>query len=86
MSLNNMQKYVQEKNLPLIFDLSVDYFRDRKKQGIFLKDVHYIVPPSTSRTKKPVLWIVPAVEEWLWGNGEFIKTKDEELENLLKRR
>ncbi len=75
-----MKKYAQTKNLCEIFDLSVDYFQKRMDND-FVKGVHYFIPPTTSKTKKAVLWDIEALENWLRGNQV-----DSELENLLGRR
>ncbi len=75
-----MKKYAQTKNLLEIFDLSVDYFQKRMDND-FIKGVHYFIPPTTSKTKKAVLWDIEALENWLRGNQV-----DSELENLLGRR
>lgn len=75
-----MKKYIQEKNLSEIFDLSVDFFRKRK--GVeFFKDYHYFVPPSNSSTKKAVMWDIQAVDNWIRGN----QAENEVLE-LLNRK
>lgn len=75
-----MKKYVQTKNLHEIFDLSVDYFQKRMEYD-FIKGIHYFIPPTSSKTKKAVLWDIEALENWLKGNQV-----DSELENLLGRR
>ncbi|MDO8453185.1 MAG: hypothetical protein Q7S59_01285 [Sulfurimonas sp.] len=75
-----MKKYAQTKNLLDIFDLSVDYFQKRMDND-FIKGIHYFIPPTTSKTKKAVLWDIEALENWLRGNQV-----DSELENLLGRR
>ena len=75
-----MKKYAQTKNLCEIFDLSVDYFQKRMNND-FIKGIHYFIPPTTSKTKKAVLWDIEALENWLRGNQV-----DSELENLLGRR
>ena len=75
-----MKKYVQTKNLCEIFDLSVDYFQKRMDKEL-IKGIHYFIPPTTSKTKKAVLWDIEALENWLRGNQV-----DAELENLLGRR
>ncbi|MCX6050974.1 MAG: hypothetical protein NTZ60_00485 [Campylobacterales bacterium] len=75
-----MKKYAQTKNLCEIFDLSVDYFQKRMDNE-FINGVHYFIPPTTSKTKKAVLWDIEALENWLRGNQV-----DSELENLLGRR
>lgn len=75
-----MKKYSQTKNLYEIFDLSVDYFQKRMDNE-FTKGIHYFIPPTSSKTKKAVLWDIEALENWLRGNQV-----DSELENLLGRR
>ncbi len=50
-----MKEFIQEKNLPSFFDMSVDWFKERKKKGIFVEKIHYIIPPTKSKTKKIVL-------------------------------
>ncbi|MCK9477730.1 MAG: hypothetical protein M0R46_17595 [Candidatus Muirbacterium halophilum] len=74
-----MKKYLQEKNLRDYFDLSSDYFIARKNKEFF-EGVHYFVPPTTSKTKKAILWKIEAVENWLTGNQV-----SDELEELLGR-
>lgn len=74
-----MQKYIQTKNLPLIFDLSCDFFKSRMGSE-FIEGVHFFIPPHSSRTKKAVLWEVSKIENWLKGNQI-----DAELEELLNR-
>ncbi|MDX1808923.1 MAG: hypothetical protein R3331_05250 [Sulfurospirillaceae bacterium] len=61
------KKYIQEKNLPLVFDLSVDFFRKRKEIDFF-KGIHYFPAPSSSATKKAVIWNIEATENWFIGN------------------
>ena len=88
MSANISLKYIQEKNLPLIFDLSVDYFRERKGKE-FIEREHYFIPPTKSKTKKAVLWDIEAVDNWLTSAGKVEDKRikiDPEIENLLKRR
>jgi len=87
MSINTFlhQKYIQEKHLPLMFDLSVDYFKQRKGKQFF-EGVHYFVPPTSSKTKKVVLWSIEAVESWFIDNNKIEINIDPEIENLLKRR
>ena len=84
-SFNN-KLFVQEKNLELYFDLKRDWFRERKKRGIFKEKVHFFPDPdSNSSTKKAVLWYVPTLIQYFLQQEEN-KDQDEELENLLKRR
>lgn len=61
-----MQKYIQEKNLTKIFDLSIDFFKSRKNKEFF-EGIHYFIPPHSSTTKKAILWEVSKVENWLRG-------------------
>lgn len=75
-----MKKYIQEKNLPDLFDLSKDFFTKRKESE-FIKGIHYFVPPTKSVTKKAVLWDIGAVDDWIRGN----QAENEVLE-LLKRK
>ena len=82
-----MKEFIQEKNLPLFFDMSVDWFKERKKKGIFVEKIHYIIPPTKSKTKKIVLWHIPSLLSYMRGEENLtFKETDEELENLLKRR
>ena len=75
-----MKKYVQTKNLYAIFDLSADYFQKRMNSEL-IKGIHYFIPPTSSKTKKAVLWDIEALENWI----KCEKT-DSELNNLLARR
>ena len=75
-----MKKYVQTKNLPLVFDLSPDFF-DSRKGKVFFQNIHFFVPPERYKTKHAVLWSVEAIENWLRGNQV-----DQELEALLARK
>lgn len=75
-----MKKYIQEKNLPNIFDLSKDFFVSRKHKD-FIQGVHFFIPPNSSKTKKAVLWDIKALEDWLRGN----QNPDAELQELLNR-
>ncbi|WP_304543219.1 hypothetical protein [Sulfurimonas microaerophilic] len=75
-----MKKYLQTKNLPEIFDLSIDYFQQRMHTE-FIKGIHFFIPPTNSKTKKAVLWDIEALENWLKGYEQ-----NDELENLLARR
>jgi len=76
-----MQKYIQTKNLTKVFDLSVDYFKNRMEIEFF-EGVHYFIPPTTSKTKKAVLWDCEAINRWIRGECN----PDKELDELLKRR
>lgn len=73
------KKYIQTKNLPTIFDLSVDYFQKRMNTEL-VQGVHYFIPPSTSKTKKAVLWNIEALENWIKGHSI-----DNDLNALLER-
>ena len=75
-----MKEYIQTKNLNDIFDLSIDYFKIRMNKE-FIEGIHYFIPPTTSKTKKAVLWDLQALHDWIRSNNV-----DSELENLLKRR
>ena len=75
-----MKKYIQTKNLKDIFDLSPDYFQKRMDSE-FINGIHFFIPPTTSKTKRAVLWDIEALENWLKGNQV-----DTELKNLLGRR
>ncbi len=78
-----MKKYVQQHNLPTIFDVSVDYFKNRI--GVdFFEDIHFFVPIKSSKTKKVVFWDVQKVEEWIRGNRAVVQ--NDELNSLLNRR
>jgi len=76
----NNQKYVQSKNLNMIFDLSTDFFQKRINIEFF-EGIHFLIPPNSSKTKKVVLWDIDALDNWFRGN----KVNDE-LQKLLKRR
>ena len=75
-----MKRYIQTKNLPNVFDLSVDYFKIRMNKE-FIKGIHYFIPPTSSKTKKAVLWDFEVLDNWIRANNV-----DTELENLLERR
>lgn len=75
-----LKKYAQIGTLAEIFDLSPQYFKKKKESGEFVEGVHYIIPPTTSKTKKAVLFNVEAVENWLRGNQV-----NSELDELLSR-
>ena len=68
-----------------MFDLSTDFFKARKGKEFF-EGVHYFIPPTTSKTKKAVLWRIVEIENWLTSNGKAAREIDPEIENLLKRR
>jgi len=76
-----MKKYVQEKNLQQFFDISIDFFRNRKNKDFF-EGIHYFIPPNSSKTKKVVLWHIQRVENWLTGNKEA----DDEVLSLINRK
>jgi len=76
-----MKKYIQEKNLPKIFDLSIDFFKARKNKEFF-EGVHYFIPPNSSHTKKAILWEVDKIENWLKGNS----STDDEVMELINRK
>jgi len=69
------KKYAQIQTLSEIFDVSEEYFRKRMHRE-FQQGVHFFIPPSTSRTKKIVLWDISAIEKWL-------KEKDTNAANLV---
>lgn len=71
--------FKQTKNLKEIFDLSDDYFTKRMGTEL-IQDIHYVIPPSTSKTKKAILWDVNALINWMKGNQV-----DQELGELLSR-
>lgn len=74
-----MKKYAQIQTLSEIFDLSIDYFRNRMKTE-FQEGVHYFRPPTNSKTKKAVLWDVGEIEKWIRQDYN-----DSELVSLLER-
>ena len=78
-----MKKYVQQKNLKEVFDLSVDFFTDRLGTELFI-GVHCFIPPNSSKTKKAVLWDIQAVENWI--RGSQVAAQNDELNSLLNRR
>lgn len=47
----------------------------------FIKGIHYFIPPTSSKTKKAVLWDFEVLDNWIRANNV-----DTELENLLERR
>jgi hypothetical protein len=70
-----------------MFDLSIDFFKQRKNKEFF-QGTHYFIPPTNSKTKKAVLWSIEAIENWLITEsiGSNRIKIDSEIENLLKRR
>lgn len=74
-----MNIFKQTKNLKEIFDLSDDYFTKRMGKEL-VEGIHYVVPPSQSKTKKAILWDVNALINWMKGNHI-----DSELDELLSR-
>ena len=74
-----MTMFKQTKNLKEIFDLSDDYFTKRMGKEL-IEGVHYVIPPSSSRTKKAILWDIHALINWMKGN-----LIDNELNELLSR-
>ncbi len=78
-----IKKYVQQHNLPSIFDLSVDFFKDRIGTEFFV-GVHCFIPPTTSKTKKAILWDIEAVDNWI--RGSQVVAQNDELNSLLNRR
>lgn len=74
-----MVTFKQTKNLKEIFDLSDEYFT--KRMGTeFIQGIHYLIPPSSSRTKKAILWDIDALVNWMKGHQV-----DSELDELLSR-
>jgi len=71
--------FKQTKNLKEIFDLSDDYFTKRMGKEL-VEGIHYVVPPSPSKTKKAILWDINALLNWMKGNRV-----DTELDELLSR-
>lgn len=78
--MRHTKKYIQEKNLPEIFDLSTDFFAQRKKTE-FIEGIHFFIPPNSSKTKKAILWDIEALDNWLRGNQI-----DDEIKSLLDRK
>lgn len=74
-----MITFKQTKNLKEIFDLSDDYFISRMGKEL-IQDIHYVIPPSSSKTKKAILWDINALLNWMRGNQV-----DQELDELLSR-
>jgi len=76
----NEQKFAQTKNLTKIFDLSPDFFQKRINTE-FYEGIHFFIPPTSSKTKKAVLWDIDAIDNWIKS-----KKTNNELYELLKRR
>ena len=74
---------IQQHNLVNVFDLSVDYFKDRININFF-EGVHFF-PQSNSKTKKVVLWDILEVKKAL-KNSNISSSPDPEVAELLKRR
>ncbi|ATB69062.1 hypothetical protein SJPD1_0950 [Sulfurospirillum diekertiae] len=74
-----MLTFKQTKNLKEIFDLSDDYFTKRMGKEL-VEGIHYLVPPSSSKTKKAILWDINALINWMKGHQV-----DQELDELLSR-
>lgn len=71
--------FKQTKNLKEIFDLSDEYFTKRMDKEL-VKGIHYVIPPSSSKTKKAILWDIHALINWMKGHQV-----DQELDALLSR-
>ena len=74
-----MTMFKQTKNLKEIFDLSDEYFTKRMGKEL-IEGIHYVIPPSPSKTKKAILWNIDALVNWMKGNHI-----DNELDELLSR-
>jgi hypothetical protein len=64
-----------------VFDLSSDFFTSRLGSDFFV-GVHCFIPPSSSKTKKAILWDFEALDNWIRG----YQVADNELNSLLNRR
>lgn len=69
------RKYAQLKTLSIIFDVSENYFKKRMHKE-FKQGVHFLIPKSSSRTKKIVLWDIKEVDKW-------IKSSDSNAKDLV---
>ena len=77
--------YIQEAHLPNVFDLSIDWFIQRKNK-LFFEGQHFFPARSSSRTKKAVLWHLQETELVLRSGANFdAKVEDKELSDLLSR-
>jgi len=74
-----MVTFKQTKNLKEIFDLSDEYFTKRMGKEL-VEGIHYVIPPSASKTKKAILWDINALINWMKGHQV-----DQELDELLSR-
>lgn len=74
-----MTIFKQTKNLKEIFDLSDEYFTKRMGKEL-IEGIHYVIPPSPSKTKKAILWDINALINWMKGHQV-----DQELDALLSR-
>lgn len=81
--MNFEREYVQVDNLSQIFDLSVDYFMSRRETDFFLGK-HYFIPPTSSKTKKAILWDLNEIRSWLRTSSNS-PAIDTELAELLQR-
>jgi len=45
-----------------------------------VEGIHYVIPPSASKTKKAILWDINALINWMKGHQV-----DQELDELLSR-
>lgn len=77
-----MKKYIQHKDLRKIFDISPDYFKARMYKEL-IEGIHFIIPPTNSRTKKIILWNIEELDKWLRSNKSSNK---DEIDALLKRK
>ena len=79
------QLYVQEAHLPLVFDLSTDWFRERKNK-LFFEGKHFFPTESSSKTKKAILWHLKETELVLRSHVNLVsEIYDGEVTELLSR-
>jgi hypothetical protein len=61
---------------------SPNYFKSRIGK-YFFGGIHFIIPPTTSSTKKIILWNMEELEKWLQSK---ISSNDLEIALLLNRK
>lgn len=76
------KKYIQHKNLFKFCDISSDYFKSRMYIELF-EGQHFIILPTTSITKKIILWDVEELEKWFRSK---ISNDESEINALLSRK
>ena len=85
MSTNIQAKYLSTDKTCVYFDLSSQYLMDKKRNGLFIKGVHYIQPST-----KLLRWNIEELEKELGStlvtnsNNTFETNSDIDISNFLK--